>query len=134
MSEVRVNLDKKVKDIMEKNVVSVKANTPVLELIKTMKKNRISGLVVVDAVGEVLGVISAIDVFKIFRDHDVIDSLVAEDIMTPFSVDITPEDSVMDAALTMLDNNIHRLVVTVSPSHRKPVGILTTTDLIHNLF
>lgn len=126
--------EKKVRDLMQTNVISVTANTRVIDLIDTMKERSISGVVVVDSAGDVLGVISSLDIFKIYRDYEIMDSLKAEDIMTPFSIDVTPEDSVVDAALAMLDNNIHRLVVTASPSQRKPIGIITSTDIINNSF
>lgn len=133
MSEHVPNLGKKVKDIMQRNIISVNHATPVVELTKIMKEKKISGLIVVDAIGEVLGVISALDVFKILKG-DTSNPLTAEDIMTPFTIEVSPESSIVDAALAMLENDVHRLVVTASPSKRKPVGIITSTDIINGLF
>lgn len=124
---------KKVKDIMQEDVITVKFNTPVKEVVKILRKEGISGVVVVDMVGEVIGVISTLDVFKIFGTGEKANSLNAEDIMTPFAINITPENNIMEAAATMLENNIHRLVVVASPTRRRPLGIITTTDIINNI-
>lgn len=124
---------KKVKDIMQEDVIAVKFNTLVKEVVKTLRKEGISGVVVVDMVGEVIGVISTMDVFKIFGAGEKANSIKAEDIMTPFSINITPENTVVEAASTMLQNNIHRLVVVASPTRRRPIGIITATDIINNM-
>lgn len=120
-----------VNDIMVKNVITISADKQVSEVIKTMVSNDISGIVVVDYVGDVVGVISAIDVFKVFNERSDSDKdFLAEDIMTPYMIDIQPETPAEDAARTMLENGIHRLVVTASPSKKKPVGIISATDIL----
>ena len=120
-----------VDDIMVKNVITISADKQVSEVIKTMVSNDISGIVVVDYVGDVVGVISAIDVFKVFNERGDSDKdFLAEDIMTPYMVNIQPETPAEDAARTMLENGIHRLVVTASPSKKKPVGIISATDIL----
>lgn len=118
---------------MQKDVITVKFDTPVVEVISKMKSNGISGLVVVDSIGEAIGVISALDVFKVVDEGAAMEDVNAEDIMTPFTITIYPEDTISDAARTMIENNIHRLVVTESPTRKKPIGIVTSTDLINNL-
>ncbi len=120
-----------VNDIMVKNVITISADKQVSEVIKTMVSNDISGVVVVDYIGDVVGIISAIDVFKVFNERDDSDKdFLAEDIMTPYMIDIQPETPAEDAARTMLENGIHRLVVTASPSKKKPVGIISATDIL----
>ncbi len=125
--------ERKVSELMQADVITAKFSTPVKEVIGILKGEGISGVVVVDMVGEAMGVISTLDVFKVIGRKEKADSLVAEDIMTPFSINITPEDSLVDAAAAMLENNIHRLVVVASPARRRPIGIITATDVINNL-
>ncbi|MEE8401380.1 MAG: CBS domain-containing protein [Candidatus Hydrothermarchaeaceae archaeon] len=120
-----------VNDIMTKKVITVRADRPVPEAIESMVKSDISGIVVVDHVGDVVGMITAIDVFKIFNEDEGSDrDFIAEDIMTPFIINIQPETPAEDAARSMLENGIHRLVVTETPSKRKPVGIISSTDIL----
>lgn len=120
-----------VKNIMTKDVITVRADKPVLEVIKSLVSNDISGIVVVDHVGDVVGIISTIDVFKVFsEENDGNRDFIAEDIMTPYTIDIQPETPAEGAAKVMLENGIHRLVVTGSPSKKKPVGIISATDIL----
>lgn len=122
--------DTKVKAWMKKEIITVKTSMPVPKLMKLLNDEQISGVIVVDYAGEVVGIISALDIFKAFKEERSIEDLVAEDIMTPYAVQITPEDTLGDAALVMLENNIHRLVVTASIKQKKPVGIITPVDII----
>ena len=119
-----------VADIMVKDVITVNANRPVSEAIRTMVEKDISGIVVVDFAGDVVGIISTIDVFKVFNEEESDKEFIAEDIMTPYAINIQPETPAEDAAKVMLENRIHRLVVTASPSKRKPVGIISSTDVL----
>jgi predicted transcriptional regulator len=50
--------------------------------------------------------------------------------MTPYMINIQPDTQAEDAARIMLENGVHRLVVTASPSKRKPVGIISSTDVL----
>jgi predicted transcriptional regulator len=121
-----------VDDIMAKEVITINANRPVSEVIKILVENDISGVVVVDFAGDVVGMISVIDVFKVFNDEESNKEFIAEDIMTPYTINIQPDTSAEDAARTMLENGVHRLVVTMSPSKRKPVGIISSTDILRS--
>ncbi len=125
--------DTKVSEVMQEDVITVKFNTPVKEVVKILRSKGISGVVVVDMVGEIVGIVSTLDVFKILGIGEEANSLIAEDIMTPFSINITPEDNLVDATSVMLENNIHRLIVVASPTRRRPIGILTATDIVNNI-
>lgn len=120
-----------VEDIMAREVITINADRPVSEAIKSMVENDISGVVVVDYAGDVVGMISTIDVFKLFNEEGESNrEFIAEDIMTPYTINIQPDTPAEDAARIMLENGIHRLVVTMSPSRRKPLGIISSTDVL----
>ena len=127
MSEEPVSVE----DIMAREVITINADRPVSEAIKSMVENDISGVVVVDYAGDVVGMISTIDVFKLFNEEGESNrEFIAEDIMTPYTINIQPDTPAEDAARIMLENGIHRLVVTMSPSRRKPLGIISSTDVL----
>ncbi len=128
-----LNQSKSVKDVMQKDLISVKYDTSLFDTIALMKEHDISGLVVLDNIGEFVGVVSALDIFKAINEGDNIENLRAENVMTPFTITIHNEETVSSAALTMIENNIHRLVVAESPTSKKPIGILTSKDLINNI-
>ncbi len=128
-----LNHNIQVHEVMQKDLITVKFDTFLSEAIKLMKQQGISGLVVLDNIGEFVGVVSALDIFKAVNEGDNVENLVVDDVMTPFTITIYHDKSISDAALTMMENNIHRLVVTESPRSKKPIGIVTSTDLINNL-
>ena len=119
-----------VSDIMTKEAITIHADRPLSEAIKVLVENDISGVVVVDYAGDVVGMISTLDVFKVFNEEENDKGFIAEDIMTPYAINIQPDMSAEEAARIMLENGIHRLVVTMSPSKRKPVGIISSTDVL----
>lgn len=54
----------KVANIMTKDVLTVRANEPIINAAKLMYENKISGLPVLDDVGKVVGVITESDIFR----------------------------------------------------------------------
>ena len=53
-----------VRDVMTRNVISVKAEEPILTAVRLMLQNRISGLPVVDASGALVGVVTEGDFLR----------------------------------------------------------------------
>jgi CIC family chloride channel protein len=53
-----------VKDVMMQNVISVQPGEPVLKAARLMLQYRISGLPVVDKDGELIGIITAREIFS----------------------------------------------------------------------
>lgn len=130
-----LSLKTRVGDLMTKDIVTVKYDEPATNIIKMMAEKEISGVVVVDNIKDVMGVVSAIDVFKLIKEESVVKirGFEAEDIMTPFIMEVYPDDSLEDVALKMIDNNIHRLIVTSPLSKKKAVGIITSTDVLREM-
>ena len=58
------------KELMDPNVISIRKETPVQEIANLMLKHDISGFPVVDRLGNVLGVVSELDLMhKEIKDH-----------------------------------------------------------------
>ncbi len=133
----RVLRDTKVRDVMTRGVVTVKFYEPVKSVLKAMVENDVSAVVVVDDRSEAMGVISTVDVLKELKDRSEkeIEAMEAEELMTPFTVSINPESSLLEAAELMIEKRIHRLVV-LHPHEiagEVPVGILSATDVLRVL-
>ena len=56
-----------VKEIMTKNVITVSPETSLKEVGKILKEKRISGIPVVDGVGNIVGIITVTDILIIIR-------------------------------------------------------------------
>ncbi|MGB7001890.1 MAG: CBS domain-containing protein [Halobacteriota archaeon] len=123
--------EKKVRDVMTRGVVTVPFDTPVSESAKLLVKEDISSIVVTAPDNEAVGVISEIDLIKVF-DKDW-DKLTAEEVMSTFVRTINPEMTIKKAADIMRDLNIHRLLIlhkAPGRSYDVPVGILSASDIL----
>lgn len=125
---------RKVGDIMSKEVVTVPLDAPIKEVLDLMTLNGITAIVVVDEGGYSSGLISSFDVIGLFdtRSLEEIEGLKARDVMTKHTLDVDPDDTLEKAARIMREFKVHRLVVLGpgKPGEQKPIGILSTTDLV----
>jgi CBS domain-containing protein len=124
--------DKLVRDVMHRKVISCRVDAPLKEVARRMDSERINALVVVDESGDLCGVVSQTDLVKAFdRDWE---NMVAEDVMTPDAVTIVADIPVMAAVELMVDNQIHRVVITQGGlAPRRPVGVLSMTDVVREM-
>ncbi|RZN40368.1 MAG: CBS domain-containing protein [Methanophagales archaeon ANME-1-THS] len=126
---MELSKEKRVRDIMTRGVISVSLDTSVSEVARILVEKDVSGVVVTAPDGEAVGVISEIDVIKVFDQNW--DTLTAEDIMSSFVRTVDPETSIKKAADIMRDLNIHRLLIlSLSPAYGLPVGIVTPRDIL----
>jgi nucleotide-binding universal stress UspA family protein len=80
----------KVVDIMTKDVITVRADTPLQEIARLFKEHRIGAAPVIDAAGEVIGIVSQGDLFlKQKRVPRV--GMQAPAISSAFLIDLSPE-------------------------------------------
>lgn len=123
--------EKRVRDVMTRGVITVSFDTPVSKITKLLVEGDISGVAVTAPDDEVVGVVSEIDIIKVF-DQDW-DKLTAEDVMSTFVRTIDPETTIKKAADIMRDLNIHRLLIlhrAPGRSYDVPVGILSASDIL----
>ena len=130
---MNISKEKRVRDVMTRGVITAPFDTPVSEIVKLLVREHISGIVVTAPNGEAVGVISEIDIIKVF-DKDW-DKLTAEDVMSTVVRTIDPETTLRKAAAIMRDLNIHRLVIlSLKPAPGVPIGILTASDILRASF
>ena len=118
-----------IKHIMVEGVVTCRPEDSLLDVITLLDDAEISALVVVDAKGIALGVISHVDLIG-YYDRD-LEAARAEDILSPDIVSLEPAAPVQEAVDLMLEERIHR--VFVLDAEGRPVGVLSTTDIIHDM-
>lgn len=143
--------EKRVKDVMCRDVVTIDAKESVHEALQLMVENKVAALPVVDRKGHCVGFISTSDMLDLTRDlemgleelertdellfgqviekigngiaHQNVAELMSEDV-----VSISPDELLSSAASKMLRERIHRLPVVDNNQHL--VGILSTTDIL----
>lgn len=145
----------KVKDLMTKNVISVKPDESLGDVVVKFMENKISGAPVLDN-EELVGVISKADILKQLSTAGSIHELlvavsglweknkknnnmdylkkvserVVSDVMSRHVVTVDPESSIERAARLMTNRNINRLPVV---ENKKLLGIVARGDLIKAL-
>ena len=129
-------------DVMTRNVYPISESLSMAEVAKILCEHNISGAPVVDAAGSCVGVIDSSDFVRRERQIGEDQPLasggadrnvdVSEDRVSTFMTKelrtISPEAPLMEAAQQMSMEHIRRLPVVDSAG--KPIGILTTTDLV----
>ncbi|MBI4652164.1 CBS domain-containing protein, partial [Candidatus Desantisbacteria bacterium] len=120
----------KVLDVMTRGVVSVHLADSVKDVAKTLIENKIHAVAVMDNNGDVVGVISEMDLLKVINQD--LDLTRAEDIMSSYLRSITPDSRIREAAEIMLGLKVHRLII-LHPEGRRAVGVLAISDIIREM-
>lgn len=115
-----------VRDIMEKNVITIDINETANNAANQMKENDISFLVIIEN-GKPVGVVSERDfVQKLCINNQNSSDVKISDIMSYKFRWVKPTTKIEDAIQKMLNNNIRRLLIL---DDEKLVGVITQTDL-----
>lgn len=117
----------KAKDLMTKNVITVKEDTSVVELAKILYENQISGVPVVDSQGKVVGVVTEKDILNIIFSGNVQHTKVG-DIMSRNVIKFSPDTDIDKVALAISEHNIRRVIIV--DKDNKVVGIVSRRDII----
>ena len=127
----------RVRDVMTPFVATLKRNDKLTIADDVMRLGRIRHLPVLDADGEVVGILSQRDLFRGslaralgYGEHaqkKVLDSLVVKEVMTTDVVTTAPDVLLAEAARTMLARKIGCLPVLDAG---KLVGIVTEADFV----
>ncbi|MEO3703899.1 CBS domain-containing protein [Trichormus azollae] len=146
-------MPKTVADVMSRNPILVRPETPLKEAIQILADKRISGLPVIDDTGKVVGIISETDLmwqetgvtppaYIMFLDsviflknpatyerdlHKALGQTVGE-VMSKTPITITPDKALKEAAKIIQEYKVHRLPVLDSTG--QVIGILTRGDII----
>lgn len=143
-------LSLKAKDIMTRDVISIRKGASIEQAVKLMAENHVSGLPVVDVDNRVVGIITENDVLlkdqievphprmALYGWYVVPDELVAEayrkargvrveDAMSEKLVAFDEESAVSDIARVMVERKINRVPITRGG---KLVGIVSRADIV----
>ena len=116
----------KVRDIMQKNVITIESIKKAHDAAIILKEREISFLVVVKE-GKPVGIVSERDIVrKIVADNNDAQTTQLETIMSKNFKWVEPNASIESAVQKMLNNNIRRLVVL---ENENLAGVITQTDL-----
>ncbi|MBU44809.1 MAG: hypothetical protein CMN76_16420 [Spirochaetaceae bacterium] len=123
-------------ELMTRDPITVREDQKILEVVPLYKEKNIHHIPVVDKQGEVIGMLSAKDVENFVTVTRIIEEegsdVLVQEIMTQPIFSFFEDVSVQQAALAMVDNRIHAIVVA-DKNTEKMIGIITSTDLLKYL-
>jgi len=141
-----------VRDVMTRNVISVRANQSVLEAAQMMLQNKVSGLPVVDSVGALVGIVTEGDFLRrgeigtqrqrpkwlefllgpgrLAAEYVHTTGRTVEEVMTPDPATVSEDDSLETVVELMERRHVKRLPVVRSG---RLVGIVSRANLMDAL-
>lgn len=131
-----------VRDIMTNSPVSVKATLPVRELIEHFDEDAVHGYPVVSVEGQLLGIVTKLDVLRVFRpglqpelDVNQIGDQTVSDIMRPGVLTLQPGDALAAAIDLMVETRLRSLPVVERRRGGAPVlvGMVSQGDVLRGL-
>ena len=115
-----------VRDIMQKNAITIEHDKTSLDAAKMLKEKKISFLVIIKD-GKPFGIVSERDIVRKIASEDLVaSSIPLEKIMSKKFRWVMPSTMIEDAVQKMLNNNIRRLVVL---ENENLVGVITQTNM-----
>jgi CBS domain-containing protein len=118
-----------VADVMSDAILVCRGKTPLVSAARAMTSAGWRSVLVVNAKGKILGVVSGLDLLPYVKDG-VDDKLVVRDVMHP-AITIDMHASLQEAAKLMIENHYHRLVVIDKEDPEAfPLGAISTFDIV----
>ncbi len=118
----------KAKDVMTKDIISVKKDTPIREAAELLVKHNISGMPVVEDDMTLAGVLSEKDAILIFYEtKENIEKKTVADFMTQPAFQFDEEKNLLDVCDFLVKNIFRRVPIT---SNKKLVGIISIKNVI----
>ena len=115
-----------VRDIMEKNVITIDYNKTALDASVVLKEKEISFLVIMKE-GKIAGIVSESDIVRKIAAKDLNSSQIQlEEIISKNFKWVESNLEIEDAVQKMLNSSIRRLIVL---ENEKLVGVITQTNL-----
>lgn len=114
-------------DVMIADVITVTESTPLKEVARMFVERKITGAPVVNAAGELVGVISETDIIRKTNNIGAWSPSTAGQIMTRPAVTVSPNDTLQRVCELMYNRRIHRVVAADGTQIR---GIITSMDIL----
>ena len=115
------------KDIMTKQVVCIRKETPIFEAIKLMANNNITGIPVVENDRTLVGILSEQDVMRLFHTYDDEKDRTVNDFMTQPAIHFEENELLLDVCYCLRDNSIRKVPVTLNG---KVSGVISRSDIL----
>ena len=120
-----------VQTIMTRNPITISERGTLEDVKKLFDQNRIHHLPVINDEGDLLGLITTYDLWRLNRSFDDYHQISVVDVMNSKFAKVSSDDKVGTAADRFLDRRFHALPVV---DGKKLVGIVTSFDVLRYEF
>jgi CBS domain-containing protein len=124
----------RVADVMQKDVRIIQEDAPISEAIMLLADGHVSGLPVLNAQHQLVGLISSTDILAAEAEtgdgaalQQVLTNTLVQDLMTATPKTISPDAAVKLAAQEMLYLDVHRLLVV---HDGELLGVISQSDIV----
>ena len=117
----------KAKDIMTKQVITVRTYTPTFEALELLGKNDITGIPVVEDDMTLVGIVTEKDLLRLFYAPEDQKNETVNSFMTQPAVNFDEDEALPDVCDCLMNSSLRRVPVT---SNGKVVGIISRADII----
>ena len=118
------------KDIMTRQVVCIRKDTPIFEAIRMMADNNITGIPVVEDDSTLVGMLSEQDVLRLYHTYDDEQDRTVNDFMTQPAIHFEEDEPLLDVCYCLRDNSIRRVPIT---SNGKVSGVISRSDILKRI-
>lgn len=104
------------------------------EAAQRMVDEDVSCLAVVDMQGYLVGILTRVDLLRVYLNNDEWSDQPVESVMVKNVITVTPQDQLSYVAQLLITKGIHRVVVVQEENgHQKPVAVVSAADLVYHM-
>jgi len=129
------------KEIMTRNVLTAKTDTPFNDVVKVFTGSKINHLPIINTNGAIRAIISSTDVLKAIHEMDqfamnyngfsIEKRIDVRDEMSSDVISISADTDIKEAVRLMVDNDIHALPII---EDEEILGIVTSNDILKAIY
>jgi CBS domain-containing protein len=127
-------MTKFVRDAMHQGVVTCSIETPLRDALRTMSDNTVRSIVITDMDCSLTGILSQTDLVNVKLMHpESWSDMRVSDVMTRNVLTVTADAPLNEAAKTLIENHVHRIVVVDALDPCIAVGVLSMSDIVRDM-
>lgn len=118
---------------MSVDLVAAKDNVTALEIATRIVLEGVNGIPIIDDLGNVIGIVTTIDLLRLIRENRSLDSLTATDIMTR-NPHVVKQDTSIEKIIDIMDDDSIDMVPVVDDREddNRIIGVVSRFDILND--
>jgi CBS domain-containing protein len=110
-------------DVMSVDVVAAKDNATVIEIATRLVLGAFNGVPIINDIGSVVGIITAIDILRAIRDGKSLDTILVRDLMTK-NPSTVKQSTKIEEIIDIMDKKGIEMVPVVEDNDDRLIGVI----------